>query len=117
MGLFEDTIAKANEIFSATKEVTEEAIAVQKLKFEKSSINTEINKKLKNLGDLTYSAAINETDESEKINTLIEEIKELKENVIELELKIAKAQNKKICSCGAINTIDSEYCKTCGKEI
>lgn len=117
MGFFEDTITKAKEILGETGKATEEVITIQKLKFEQASLKSAINKNYEKLGRLSFDSAVNEADNSEKITELIEEIKKQNVEFKDYELKIATAKKERICECGAINGIDSKYCKICGKEL
>ena len=117
MGFFEDTVTKAREIINETGKFGSEVIEIQKLKFEATSLKTSIRKNYEVLGKYTYLSTVNEEDNSESITKLCEDITAKKEELAELNRKIALAKGENICSCGAVNKNESKYCNSCGKEL
>lgn len=66
-----------------------------KHKITAAELRGEINKKLKDLGALTYKTQVHGTDLSAEVSTLVSEITELKDNLYIINNHIASAKNQK----------------------
>ncbi len=117
MGVFEDTITKAREIIGETGRATGELIEVQKLKFSASSLKSAIRKNYELLGQYTYLSVVNDEDNATAVEELVSEITEQKQQLKQLEKKIADCKGKVVCSCGCVNSENASYCSGCGKEL
>ncbi len=117
MGFFENTAEKAKEVFEETGKVANEVLETQKLKFKRSSIESEIRTNLEKLGKYAYLSKMKGGDFSEQSEQLCEEIKALIEEEKAIDLELAERKGKKLCSCGAYNIKDAKFCNECGKEI
>ena len=117
MGIFEDTVTKARELLSETGKATGEVIAVQKLKFEATSLKSAIRKNYELLGQYTYRSVVNEEDNDEAVKALTQEISEQSAKLKSMQEEIASSKGKVICECGGVNNADAKFCSTCGKEL
>ena len=117
MGKFEDTVTKAKEFLGETGKLAEEAIKVQKLKFEISSKKSELSKVYATLGRFAYKNAVDGDENVEQAAKLISIITDKRQQLFQLEEKLAMYKGYNTCSCGASNKEGSKYCNNCGKEL
>ncbi len=118
MGLFDDVVVNAK---SAVNTVSGKACTfydISKLKVNASSIRSELNKKLAELGQLTYSAKYGKEVSQNEIDEKIEEVKVLKDDLRTINKLLAKAKNLKLCtSCYAAVNKNSVFCSKCGEKL
>ena len=117
MGKFEDTVTKAKEFFGETGKMAEEAIKVQKLRFEISSKKSALSKVYATLGRYAYKNAVDGDENAEQATKLISVITDKRQEIMLLEEKLALYRGYTTCSCGASNKDGSKYCNGCGKEL
>lgn len=118
MGMFDDIVVNAKSVANTVSEKACSVYDISKLKVNASSIRSEINKKLIELGQMTYSSKYDHPYEQSEIDAKIEEIKTLKDDLRTIHELLAKAKNYVMCqSCSAVVAKDSVYCSKCGKKI
>lgn len=118
MGMFDDVVVNAK---SAVNTVSEKACTfydISKLKVSSSSTRSELNKKLIELGQLTYASKYGTDVTQEAIDEKIEEVKILKDDLRTINKLLAKAKNLKLCtSCYAAVNKNSVFCSKCGEKL
>lgn len=118
MGFFEDTFVKAREVIDVAGKKTSEAIAVQKLKVNAASLQSQIAKDYEALGRLAYSASREGTACEEAADELMAEIDGKRVRLKNIQAQIAHARGNRICtSCGAANAPGAVFCNKCGEKL
>lgn len=118
MGMFDDIVVNAKSVANAVSEKACNVYDISKLKVSASSLRGEINNKLVELGEMTYSSKYGKAIEQKEIDAKIEEIKTLKDDLRTIHVLLAKAKNYVMCqSCSAVVTKGSVYCSKCGEKI
>lgn len=116
--IFDDVVVNAKAAASAVSKKASTVYDTSKHKISAAEIRGEINKKLKTLGLLTYQQQVHNADVSEDITKVIEEIKELKENLEIILAHIDSIKNQKKCpKCESKIPKNSVYCNICGAKI
>ena len=116
--IFDDVVVNAKAAASAVSKKATEVRDASKHKFTAAEIRGEINKKLRDLGALTYKSQIHKIDLSEQITQIVAEIAELKDNLNAINEHIAALKDQKKCSqCGANIPKNSLFCNICGAKI
>lgn len=117
-GIFDDVVVNAK---AAANAVSQKATAVRdasKHKFTAAEIRGEINKKLRDLGALTYKVNVQNVDMTKEIEQIVAEITELKENLSIINEHIAASKNQKKCpQCNAFLPKNSAFCNICGAKL
>lgn len=91
------------------------AVEYTKLKYKLSEIKDQIKSKYAQIGEIVYKSTSDEDVDTDRIESLCDEITELKKKSEEYENAINKTSNKKTCpSCGHVVTYDSVFCAKCG---
>lgn len=118
MATFEDAVAKTKEYFDIARKKTGDFVDLQKLKINAATIRSEIDKDFESLGRIFYDGQKNDTDYSDAIKTVVNDIDGKYEELFEIEDKIREAKGGNFCeSCGAQNPDDSVFCRKCGKKL
>lgn len=119
MGVFEDTVIKAKDAFDVAAKKTEEVWSIQKLRFNISSIKSQLSKEYETLGRVYYDSIKNNCDDdTETMEHIINEIDDKKVQISELEKEIACQKRMIICcSCKTKNLSHAIYCCKCGSKI
>lgn len=116
--ILDDVVVNAK---AAASVVSKKATCVydsSKQKLAAAELRGEINKKLKELGALTYKMQISSVDCTDDIAKLVNEISELKENLDTINQNLASAKNQKKCpQCGVNVPKNSLFCNICGAKI
>lgn len=116
--IFDDVVVNAKAAASAVSKKATEVRDASKQKFTAAEIRGNINKKLRDLGALTYKAQIHKIDLSEQIAQIVVEISELKDNLNAINEHIAASKNQKKClQCGSNIPKNSLFCNICGAKI
>lgn len=116
--ILDDVLVNAKAAASAVSKKASSVYDTSKHKITAAELRGEINKKLKDLGALTYKAQIQDVDLSEDIATLVSEITDLKDSLAVINEHIANTKNQRKCSkCDAIVPKNSLYCNICGAKI
>ena len=83
-----------------------------------AEIRGDINKKLRELGALTYKSEVHGTDNSQQIKLIVSEISDLKDNLDVVNEHIAVAKDQRRCpGCNAVIPKNSVFCNICGIKI
>ncbi|MEE0856817.1 MAG: zinc ribbon domain-containing protein [Ruminococcus sp.] len=116
--IFDDVVVNAKAAASAVSKKASSMYDTSKHKITAAELRGEINKKLKDLGALTYKTQVHGTDLSAEVSTLVSEITELKDNLYIINNHIASAKNQKKCpECDADVPKNSNFCNICGAKI
>lgn len=84
-------------------------------RFSAAELRSEINKKLRYLGALTYKTEVHGADLSEAIKRTVAEIIDLKESLNVINEAINSTKETEKCShCGASVPAKSVFCNVCG---
>ena len=106
---------------AAASAVSKKAVTfydASKHKISAAEIRGEINKKLKELGKVTYKSEVHGTDLFAEKEQLIAEIKELIENLNIINGHIAAIKSQRKCpQCEARVPKNSIYCNICGTKL
>lgn len=112
---FDDVVVNAKAAVSAVSEKANGVYTVSKHKISAAETRSEINKKLRDLGVLTYKQEVHGTDNSVAIKGIVSEIIDLKENLEIINQNIAMSKNQKRCpECEALVPKNSVFCNICG---
>ena len=118
MGLFEDAVVKAKDVFDVAAKKTNEVVSVQKLKIKVSQVNSDMQKDFEALGRLYYEAVKQKDEEITEYKEIIKSIDDKISEVAELEKEIDEQKKSKTCSkCGTKNPDTSFYCSNCGEKL
>lgn len=117
-GILDDVVVNAKAAASVVSKKANYVYDSSKQKLAAAELRGEINKKLKELGALTYKAQVSSVDCSEDISRVVSEITELKENLDTINQNLASAKNQKKCpQCGANVPKNSLFCNICGAKL
>ena len=114
---FEDTFSNLKEFLGETGKAAEDALMVQKIKFNISSKKSELNKLFAKLGVMAYKNAVDGAENADAAEEIISQITDKKQEISELEQKLALYKGYDTCSCGSVNKNGAKYCNSCGKEL
>lgn len=118
MDTFDETLQKAKNIFNTARKKTGEAVNVQKLRFDLSSLEGKIDKLYTSLGKLRFSEMNGCEIDNDEVNAIVEEIKEMSLKSEELKAQISELTGKTNCPiCGASLPSDARFCSSCGNKI
>ncbi len=118
MGILEDLMTGAKNVVDFAEEKTTSAVEYSKLKYRSAQLSKELSNLYEKLGSSVYSMAKSEYENKELIDSLISEIDEIKNSLDEINQKIAKKGDKKLCpACNTSNPKDSVYCSNCGNRL
>lgn len=116
--IFDDVVVNAKAAASVVSKKASVVYDASKHKISAAEIRGEINKKLRDLGALTYKSQVHGIDLSEQIEHTVAEISELKDNLNIINEHIAAAKNQKKCpQCDANIPKNSLFCNICGAKI
>ena len=108
-------MGKFDEIFD---DVVVNAKACASAVSQKASTVYDVNKKLRELGALTYKSEVHGTDNSQQIKLIVSEISDLKDNLDVVNEHIAVAKDQRRCpGCNAVIPKNSVFCNICGIKI
>ena len=118
MGFFDDVLNKTKETVDIVGKKTGEAVNVQKLKFDISSIETKREKDFATLGKLCFAELKNSSDIAPEVKEVIKSIDLKGEKINALNFELAKFQNRRFCAkCGAPIDVSSNFCRVCGAKV
>ncbi|MEE1155319.1 MAG: zinc ribbon domain-containing protein [Acutalibacteraceae bacterium] len=118
MGLFDEIVSNAKTVASSVGKKADQIVDFSKLKYAESGIKSEIAKKKQELGDYVYQCSgVGDIDQA-KTQAIINEIKELEQNLEVTREMIIAARNKVVCDfCKAENDKESMFCSKCGSKL
>lgn len=115
---FDDAVVNAKAAASAVSKKAVTFYDASKHKISAAEIRGEINKKLKELGKVTYKSEVHGTDLFVEKEALISEIKELIENLNVINGHIAAIRSQRKCPrCEARVPKNSVFCNICGAKL
>lgn len=116
--IFDDVVVNAKAAASVVSKKATYVYDSSKQKLAAAELRGEINKKLKELGALTYKSQTASVDCSADIARIVGEITELKENLDTINENLASARNQKKCpNCNANVPKNSVFCNICGAKL
>lgn len=116
--IFDDVVVNAKAAASAVSKKASTVYDASKHKITAAEIRGEINKKLRDLGALTYKEQIHGIDLSEQVQKVVSEITELKDNLNIINEHITASKNLKRCpQCDASVPKNSLFCNICGAKL
>ncbi len=116
--VFNNLFSKAKDLADLTGKKAGEIIDVSKIKISIADINSEIKKNHEEIGKLYYDMEENGNDNTVLMNSLIEDINEKKEKLLELNKKYQDIKNVITCpNCETKNEKDNIYCTKCGEKL
>lgn len=117
-GILDDVVVNAKAAASVVSKKATYVYDSSKQKLAAAELRGEINKKLKELGALTYKTQVASVDCTDDITKLVNEISELKENLDTINQNLASAKNQKKCpQCEATVPKNSLFCNICGAKL
>lgn len=116
---FDNILNKAKDVFETAYKKADDALSVQKQKYDVSSLENKLSKDYETLGRLCFEEMKNGAfAENEAFLSVAEVIKTKTEQIEELKKEILKAKNKKRCpKCNAAIDKEAVYCNVCGEKI
>lgn len=116
--IFDDVVVNAKAAASAVSKRASVVYDASKHKITAAEIRGDINKKLRDLGALTYKEQVHGIDLSEQKKHLVVEITELKDNLNIINEHIAASKNQRKCpQCDAGVPKNSLFCNICGAKL
>lgn len=116
--IFDDVVVNAKAAASAVSKKASSVYDTSKHKITAAELRGEINKKLKDLGALTYRVQVHNDDLSEEISAIVSEITDLKDSLAVINEHLANSKNQRKCpNCDAVVPKNSLYCNICGAKI
>ena len=117
-GILDDVVVNAKAAASVVSKKATFVYDSSKQKLAAAELRGEINKKLKELGALTYKSQTSSVDCNADITRIVNEITELKENLDTINQNLASAKNQKKCpQCEANVPKNSLFCNICGAKL
>ena len=117
MDFLDNAISKTKEAFDIAYKKTEEAVGIGKQKFNIASLENEISRDYKKLGQISYKIALDSEISNKQVKELVDSITEKLAKIKDLENEINKKKNKKVCkNCNALIDERSIYCNVCGEK-
>ena len=115
MAVLDDILNGAKNIVDVAEDKATKAFEFSKTKYKSAQLAKELSDLYKSLGSAVYSMMKSEYEDKELIDSLVSEIDIVKNDLEEINAKLAKKKNKKICpACDTENEKDSAYCTRCG---
>ncbi len=114
---FDDLLDHAKDVAQTAGDKAQDFINIAKINVEISDINRKLTKNFANLGILYYKSIKDNTNESEKMDPIIEELDLLKKELADKKNEITSIKNTKKCLvCGAQMPLNETVCPKCGAE-
>ena len=118
MSIFDETFEKAKDAFDIAAKKSSEVIEMQKLRFNISSINSQINKYYETLGKTVYENRKSEEENNEVLIPIFEEIDKKYTELDEAVQKVSDIKKMKLCKkCNMYNRYDAVFCDKCGEQL
>ncbi len=116
---FDNILNKAKDVFETAYKKADDALSVQKQKFDVSSLENKLSKDYEKLGKLCFEEMKKGAFSNNSVFcAAYEEINAKTDQIEELKNDILKAKNKKRCpKCNAAIDKDAVYCNVCGEKI
>lgn len=117
--IFDDVVVNAKAAASAVSKKASGVYDASKQKITAAELRSTIAKKLRELGAVIYKTKTGVIEEDDEVVTqLVNEIKELKDNLDTITENLASKNNRKKCaSCGSTVPKNSLFCNICGAKL
>ena len=112
MGLFEETAVKAKDAFDAVAKKTNEVIGIQKLKISAARVESQMSKDYEILGRMFFDEKADDEDLGEAYKTVIDGIKESKEELAEINAQIDEQKRTRNCLFNIVRGLQLKAIKT-----
>ncbi|MDO4459745.1 MAG: zinc ribbon domain-containing protein [Clostridia bacterium] len=118
MSIIDEVLANVKSAADVFGRKANQVVDISKLRYNVSSLNTEIGKRYAELGQYVYDGTKNSNVDNTVLASKIEEIDDLYNQLSDIAKQIAELQNKAICpECGKEVAIGSVYCSFCGAKL
>lgn len=118
MAFFDDVKKTAKKAIDFTSKKTEELSDKVNIKLAIHSAESKIEEHYSALGKLVYDAKANGANLEADIASEIDALNQLKAELKDLEVSLAKADNKVFCaSCGTPIDAGAAFCPACGAKV
>lgn len=118
MGIFEDLLASAKNAVDVAGQKTDNVVEITKLKYQCVQLTNELKSLYEKLGSAVYSMKKAAYQNNDLMDSLIEEIDEIKERIKEVNDQIALRKEIILCpACGYQNDKHAIYCMKCGNKL
>lgn len=116
---FFESIGKTiTEAAKSVGDKTDEFIAIQKLRSRQSSLESDVKRGYRKIGELVFQKYVDGEPYSEEIAELCREIILMQSEIAEYKESIANKKGQTICPvCGAMAPEEAEFCMKCGASI
>lgn len=114
---FDNFISDAKVVFDKVAEKTNEAVEYSKTQIERIQLKNKIREKYQELGKLCYDMHESGQDETGNMKNIIDEIKELKKELVSANESVNAKQAKVCAFCSEKNDGGNLYCKKCGEKL
>ena len=99
-------------------QVSNEVVEITKLNFAISDVQSDIDYRLKAIGQMVFESYTKNDSISEEIGVSCKEISEFYEKLEDLKTKLKILRKIKTCEqCGDGNPCENKYCKNCGAKL
>ena len=118
MANWDEVMYTTKELASAVGRKVNDVAGVTKQKIKMVENDRAICNTLEALGKLLYENRRGgiELDE-DLVSELVKQVDELRISNRNIQQAIDLYYERKICSCGAVNSYDAAYCQACGKQL
>ncbi len=118
MDFFEDVINKTKGAIDVAYKKTNEAVSIQKQKFDIASMESKISRSFEELGKVALEFINAGTEPTAEAKALAEEIVAKQKEIETAKNDVLKAQGKKFChNCGIANVSNAHFCYACGEDL
>ncbi len=118
MDFFDDVMTKAKEAIDVASKKTNDAVTVQKQKFDIASLESKRARDFQILGELYYNKIKNGAEADGDVGRIVKAINEKNEKINSLKSEINSIKHKRICpKCGTAVEQASNYCGACGAKL
>lgn len=118
MSVLDDVVGMAKTVAETAGKKTEELMSFSKVKIAAMNTNADLTKAYQRLGVIVFDAKKNKIEIDEVVDSIVDEIDELKIKLDEYNLKIAEMKKQRICTrCGTKNGPDAVFCNGCGAKL
>lgn len=105
------------DVFDTAAQKTYEAFESSKDYVERAKLRNELNDKYRQLGKAEFEYAVGETDDTDTIDLLVAEIRELRDAYVSI-CKVLRRNEAPVCPrCGKQNVMGNSYCSNCGAKL
>jgi hypothetical protein len=113
-------IKKIKQGASDAARKAQQTLEVTKMKARVSSKEKEIEKTIKHICSAVYEAWSEgqwKQAAEQEINMYCLQVKQLHQDIRDIEQRINLVRNEKVCTCGKIVSIETRYCPDCGAAV